>query len=329
MLRVERRIDETIQSRWLSILMAMLSVVATLVAAGAGDVVAIPGMRGLGLTSANHWIDSDSTSLYTALAVYLPTALAIVVINRYYNLLHTLSLICGSFFLWMLGACPMAMGQFYGGTVLLVVLLAAMALLFSVFDEPAMTPRVFMAFFLIGVGALTDYGFLAYLPIMIVGCGQMRVFNFRTMLAALTGLLTPLWMAWGFGLIDFSHFEAPVFDNIFETFTPGRMVWFLSLVGFTAALLVTLIVVNLIRIYSYNLITRARNGILILASITTALMMVLDYTNLPFYYPTLCCCTAFQLGHFAHFHIGRRSGYIVPAAAIIIYAGFYLWRLII
>lgn len=329
MLKAEKRFDEILQSRWLSIALALLSVLATIVAFGTDAVDAVPGQNGLGLPSANTWFSSAKASLYVALFVYALTAVAIVIINRFYNLLHTLSLICGALFLWMLGACPMSMGQVHGGLLLLVILLAAITLMFSTFDNINDTPKIFLAFFLVTAGALSQYGFVPYLPILLMGCGQMRVYNFRTMLAAATGIVAPLWIGWGTGLVDFSAITKPSFDSIFNTFEATKLVWFLTLVGFTTILSITLIVANVIKIYSYNLITRARNGLLILTSIITIIMIAVDFTNMPFYFPLLCCCTAFQIGHFAHFHAGRRLCYISLGLIILVYAGFYLWRILL
>ena len=329
MLKGERRIDEILQSRSLSIVLAVLAVLGTLLAAGVNAIDVVPGDRGLGFRSANNWVDSPGLSLYVSLLVYVLSAFAIVAINRFYNLLHTLSLICGAFFLWMLGACPMSMGQVQGGMLLLIVMLISITLLFNAFDNPSDTPRVFLAFFLVTAGALTQYGFVPYLPILLMGCGQMRIFNVKTLLAVGTGILTPLWIVWGIRLVDFREVTKPVFDSIFNTFTGPKIVWFLSLSGFTIIVNILLIIVNVIRIYSYNLITRARNGLLIMTSVVTMIMMALDFTNIPFYYPLLCCCTGFQLGHFAHFHQGRRSGYLVLSGIVLAYAGFYIWRMVL
>ncbi len=329
MFRAEQRINDFFQSRALSILMIAVAVIATFIAGSADVINQIPGLKGFGFPSANHWVGSATQSLYLAVALYLVVAGSMVIINRVFNLLHTLSLICGAYFVWMLGGCPMLSGQMSGGLLLVAAMLAAWALLFSSFDDPGQTRRVFLSFFIISFGALTQYGFIAYLPVLLMGCGQMRIFNIRTLLVALTAIVTPLWITWGFGWIDFSQFTKPAFDNIFTTLDRQLLVWYLSVTAATVVLLVALVIVNVIRVYSYNLATRAMNSLMIATSIVTAVMTVVDFTNMPFYYPMLCCCTAFQLGHYAHFHDGRRSCYILLGLVLLLYGAFYLWRLII
>lgn len=326
MFRAEHRINELFRSRSLSIIMVVIALIAAFIAGSAGVVDAIPGFKGLGLPSPNHWLSSPS---HLAPVVYLLVSMAMIAINRVFNLLHTLSLVCGAWFMWMIGGCPPEMGQVSGGMLLVVIMLAAWSLLFSAFDDPRATPRVFLTFFLVAAGALTQYGFIAYIPILLMGCGQMRIFNIRTLLAALTGIVTPLWITWGMGWIDFSHLAKPGFDNIFTEFSRPLLVWYLSLTAVTVGMLIGLVAVNVIRVYSYNLITRAMNSLMIVTSIATAVMTAVDFTNMPFYYPMLCCCTAFQLGHYAHFHAGHRSCYIVLGGTMIVYAAFYLWRLIL
>lgn len=309
--------------------MAAVALIVTFLASTVGVADPVPGMKGLGFLSPNHWIESAGLSMNIALGVSLLSAVAMIVISRIYNLHHTLSLVCGAFFLWMLAACPMSAGHFNGGLLLVAVMLAAWNLLFSTFDTPAATPRVFLAFFLVAAGALTQYGFIPYLPILLVGCGQLRIFNFRTLMVAMTAIITPVWITWGLGLIDFTAVSKPTFDSIFTEFAPRRLVWYLSLTGFTLALLVTLVMANVIRIYSYNLATRARNSLVIATSIATAVLTVVDFTNMPFYFPLLCCCTAFQLGHYTHFHSGHRVCNFMLLGVMLVYMGFYIWRMLI
>lgn len=322
----ELRLTRALKSRSMAAAVALLSIVGAIVARHAGDVTAVPGLKGLGLPSANHWLEG-AASFNVAILAYVAVAMAMVIINRSYNLLRTLSLTFGAFFLAMLGALPMAMGQFYGGTLLVIVILAALSVIFATFNDPSATRRVFLAFFLVAAGALTQYGFVVYLPILLVGCGQMRVFRLRSFLAAVVGIVTPLWLAWGFGLIDFSDFAKPRFDSVFKAMSTRETVHFLTTEAVTIVLMLTLTALNMIKIYSYNLRTRAMNGLLIVISVATALFSAIDFTNMPFYYPLLCCCTAFQLGHYMRIRADRRSCYIMLLGVMVVYTGLYIWRL--
>lgn len=322
----EKRLTRVLKSRGMTALIAMLAVVGAIAAYIAGAVTAVPGSKGLGLDSPNHWL-TGAASLNLAVLTYVVVAAMMVMVNRTFNLLRTLSLTFGAFFLLMVGALPMAMCQFYGGTLLVVLMLAAVSVMFTTFNNPSLTRRVFLAFFLLTAGALTQYGFVVYLPILLVGCGQMRIFRTRTFLAAAVGVVTPYWIAWGFGWITPATWHKPDFSSVFAAMSTAETVHFLVTEAVTIALLLTLTAINMIKIYSYNLRTRAMNGLIIVISAATALISGIDFTNMPFYYPLLCCCTAFQLGHFIRIRTERRSGYIMTLSVAVIYMALYIWRI--
>lgn len=320
----EQRLTTVLMSRGMAAAIALIALVGALIAAGRG-VTAIPGLKGIGLPSPNHWADSVAASARTALIVMAVSMAGMVLINRIFNLLRTLSLLYAALFVLMAGAVPMCMCQFYGGTLLVPVLLGAMWAMFGAFNDMNATRRVFLAFAMVTAGAMCQYGFIVYLPVLAMGCAQMRIFSLRTMTAALIGIATPVWIAWGFGIADFSTYGHPGFTTIFTTAARPQIVQFLVAAGVTALLLIALTLLNLIKIYSYNLKTRAMNGLLITVSAATLLMMGLDFTNMPFYYPMLCCATAFQAGHFLAINRNRRSCYIMAASIIVVYTGLWVW----
>lgn len=314
-----------LKSKTMTLLIAMFSIIAAVVSMKSGDSGVVPGLKGLGFPSPNTWFASAGTSFNWAWLCYLGVGVGMVLVNRIYNLLRTLSLTFASYFVLMVAATPIASVRFYGGTLLVVLVLAATVLLFSTFNKPANTRHVFLGFLLLTAGALTQYGFVPYIPILLMGCGQMRIFRMRTFLAALLGIVTPVWICYGFGWIDFSHFSKPKFDSVFSVLSDGRLAQYLAVEVTTALLLVGLIIANMIKIYSYNLRTRAMNGFVLVVSFTTILLSGVDFTNMPFYFPLLCCCTAFQLGHFLRIKENSRAGYIVALAVLVVYVGLYIW----
>lgn len=323
----EIRLTRFIKSRVTAVLLAVAAVIAALAASGAGVVTPIPGWKGLGLPSPNLWIADPETSLAVNLLLTLAIAAFTVYLNRRFNLLRTLSLLFAAFYPIMLCALPTAMCRFNGGTLLTVLILLATMLLYECYNAPRRLRSIFLAFFIVAAGALTQYGFVAYLPILLIGCGQMRIFHFKTLLAALIGIATPLWLAWGFGVIDFSDFHGPEFTTVYSTMSASDKAHLAATVGVTGLVLIALSVVNMIRIFSYNARARALNGFLLALSLVTVVMTAVDFTNVPFYYPMLCCCTVFQIGHFNKINADNRACYITMLSLIAVYAGLYTWSL--
>ena len=324
----EIKLTRFIKSRVTALILAVAAVIGGVIAFDDGVVMPITGSKGLGLTSPNLWITDPDISLTVNLLLTLAIAAFTVYLNRRFNLLRTLSLLFAAFYPVMLCALPTTMGQFNGGTLLVALILLSTSLLYDCYNAPRQLRRVFLAFFIVAAGALTQYGFVSYLPILLIGCGQMRIFHFKTLLAAIIGILTPLWLAWGFGVIDFSHFRGPEFANVYSAMTASDKAHLAATVGVTGLILITLSVVNMVRIFSYNARTRALNGFLLALSSVTVVMTAVDFTNVPFYYPMLCCCTVFQIGHFNKINQDNRACYITMLSLIAVYAGLYAWSLL-
>lgn len=324
----EIKLTRFIKSRVTAVILAVAAVIGGIAAFNAGVVMPIPGSKGLGLTSPNLWIADPDASLTVNLMLTLAIAAFTVWLNRRFNLLRTLSLLFAAFYPLMLCALPTAMGQFNGGTLLVALVLLATSLLYDCYNAPKQLRRVFLAFFIVAAGALTQYGFVPYLPILLIGCGQMRIFHFKTLLAAVIGIVTPVWIAWGFGIIDFSHFHGPEFTTVYSAMTASDKAHLGATVGVTALTLITLSAVNMVRIFSYNARARALNGFLLALSLVTVVMTAIDFTNVPFYYPMLCCCTVFQIGHFNKINADNRACYITMLSLIAVYAGLYTWSLL-
>ena len=308
------------------LVLALLACLSSVLAWDYSAVVPIVGNLGFGLPSANLWLPFNLTSAGINLCLNLGVALLTVYINRAFNVLRSLTSLVATMFLAMQIASPSVLGQFYGGTLLAIVAMLGIMLLFSVFTDPVGQRRVFLIFFLLGGAAFTQVAYLFYVPVFMLGCVQMRVFTFRTFLAALLGLITPPWILFGFGIVGPGEMRWPGMVVAWSLFDEADKLQALVTVGFTLLVGTVFTVANILKILSYNSRVRAFNGFLTMLLIFTAIFILVNFNDFTFYIPLLNCLVAYQVGHFFTYRRHRRS-YVPILLLVLAYGALYVWAL--
>lgn len=315
--------------------MALLLAVVAAAAAWASwitgsDVMTFMARRGFALASPSAWLFGKPLASFAAnAATLLATAAAMMWINSRYNILRSFSVTFIGLFLLMTAATPTVAVRFTGGSLMALTAMAAMLLMYSVYNNPRRgTRRIFLVFTLLTAGALTQYGFLVYVPVFLMGIGQMRAVKFRTLTAAVLGIVTPLWLWWAFWPDGFPTLHVPELDNPFATLTRADRIRFFATIGTTLFTGLILGAVNLMKIYSYNAKARALNGLLTVIGVITGLAALADWSNMPFYVPLLNVCVAFQAGHFFHISMKHRRGYLTILILCVIYTALWVWSMI-
>jgi len=149
------------------------------------------------------------------------------------------------------------------------------------------TRRVFLIFFILSLASLVQYAFMFYIPVAILGLAQMRILNFRSVLATVIGIICPVWILYGFGVMELSDIGWPQFESVFSRLSVPDMITVFAAVGITMILGFAAMCANLMKILSYNAKFRAYNGFLTLLLISTMIFMIVDYGNLSVYFPML------------------------------------------
>jgi len=288
------------------------------------SVAPIVGNSGFGLPSANLWIPFGLKSAAVNMGVNVMVALLTVYINRAYNVLRSLTYLVATMFLAMQIALPSVLGQFYGGTLLAFLMLLCVMALFSVYSDEGGRRRVFLVFCILGGAAFTQMAYLFYVPVLLLGCVQMRIFSLRTFLAAMLGLITPAWILFGFGIVRIDELQWPEMVVVWSLFDTADMVQALVTTGFTVLVGIVFTVANILKILSYNSRVRAFNGFLTMLLIFTTLFLIVNFNNFTFYIPLLNCLTAYQVGHFFTYRRQRRS-YVPVLLLILAYGALYAW----
>lgn len=323
----ERAISNFFHGKSATALVTVVTSLCCLFAWQRGTVAHISGNLGLGLPAPNSWLPFTPVSALVNMALDLLAALLFIYINRRFNILRSLTALPGTMFLAMQTAFPTVTGQFYGGTLLVLVGLWCLGLLFSVYSEPRGQRQVLLIFFLLSAAAFTQAAFVFYVPVFLIGCLQMRILNLRTFIAAVLGLITPPWILFGFGILDPRLMEWPQLVVAWSSFDTPEIAHAMVVTGVTVAIGIVFTVANILKILSYNSRTRAYNGFLTLLEIFTAIFILLNFNNFTFYIPLLNCLVAYQVGHFFTYRRSKRS-YIPILLLMLLYFCLYVWGLL-
>lgn len=255
------------------------------------------------------------------------TAAALVVLNRSYNLLKTLSIFFAAYFIFTTCATPGVLGEFSASVPLAFTVILNTWILFSIYNTSVSDRRIFLIFTLLSGGALFDLKFLFFVPVFIAGLAQMKILRIKKIIAAIIGLITPPWIVWGLSLMPL-----PTLPRIF--FTPPHLILelpggvpFLCTVALTLAVGFIAGVVSLVRILGFNARARAYNSFIAILGIFTGLLALINFTSINTYIPLLNACVAIQVGHFFRATANRR-GYIVVVLLLAAYSALYAWTAI-
>lgn len=293
-----------------------------------GELVIVSGERGFALPSASEWLSAGWLNFAAALIAGGLAVFMVVLQNKVWNILRSMTGLYITLFAIMQAATPQYLSQFYSGSILAITVATGLYLLFGQYRSSFAGPHVFLVFMMLSALTATQYCFAVYIPAFLICCAQMRIFDARTIVAALIGIITPWWILFGFGLVTPADLHTPDFRSIFATMDFGDMALTLAIAGFSGLVLILSIALNLLKTIAYNARSRAINGAITVMAIFTILGACIDFSNVPAYIPLLNLCAAVQTAHYFSTHRTDRS-WIAIAAIIAVYIGFYICQIIL
>lgn len=234
----------------------------------------------------------------TGLLSILTAGVLLQFINKQYNMLRSDTALPVALFVTFVVMFPVEGYTLSAGSLLVVTMMAVTALLFSSYGDSSQRRRIFMIFAIVTAMGIVSLSFLYYIPILLVGCVQMRIFNFKTLVAALLGVITPPWIVFGFGLATFSDFEFTAIGMPQWEIDSRATLIMLLVIGFVVMLGVFFAAANILKIYSFNARVRSFNGFYTFLFLWTVLLTVFDYDNITTYMLLLMAMAAYQAGMF-------------------------------
>ncbi|MDE6503304.1 MAG: hypothetical protein K2K78_02425 [Muribaculaceae bacterium] len=297
----------------------MLMIVAVCAAAARLSGTAVPQTPATVFPPPDTWLAPETVSFAVNIAANIAIAFTLLVINRTYRLMRSITGIFVGFFFFMLLAQPDALRYFSRGSFTALAVMLLTALLFSTYASPAATRSTYLLFMLLALAALFQYNIIFLMPVFILGTIQMKIFDLRAILAIVMGIVTPLWILLGFGIIPPDSISLPELRPVTPSPDHSEYITGLVTTAFTGVIGLLFTFANLIKVMSYNSARRAFNGFITLLFLATLILIVADHRNLPTYVPMLDIIAAYQAGHF--FATRRyRLSYIPICVILAIYA---------
>lgn len=296
-----------VHSRSFGIAVAAAALICACFYAYSGAVQAIAGDKGTVIPSANIWLRGGAADFLAGIGGAAVTVGIMLLLNKVYNVLRSMTSLYIALFAVMELATPDLLTQFYTGTLLAIVVPLCQYLLFSCFRAPDSTRHVFVIFLLLSLCAAAQYCFIFYIPVFLLGLGQMQIFGARSLLAAILGIITPWWILIGFGIVTPESAAVPHIESIFAVIGSGDSLFLLLTIAVTVFCAVLCYVLNLLRTIAYNAQARAFNGSFTLLLLVTAAAACADYRNIISYVPLLNYCAAMEITHYFSTHRGEKS----------------------
>lgn len=311
-----------------AVIMMAVAVVYLIATAGIDDGLPPQGNQGICLPSPALWPLPPVVDLLGGVALNAGVLVIMAAINKAYNVLRSDTKLQLGLFAIMAAGVPRLVLNVNSGIILALAVNASILLMFSCYDCPYRTRRVFLSFLILSAGATIQYCFVIFIPVMWIVAAQMKVFNVRTVLATMFGLATPWIILIGFGIVGIEDFHVPNVVDIFRAYEEDSAQYLMAITAFTAFLLIGATMLNLSRTIAYNARARSFNGALTLVGITTIAAIAFNYNNLLAYLPLLNVCAAYQITHWLVNHRFERQ-YIAVLTIVLVYVAFYLLRIIL
>lgn len=308
--------------------MVAVAALNLLVTGSLDEVLPMGGARGLCVPPASEWPLQPWMGMCVNIGLNILVMVMMTMVNSTYNVLRTMTWLQVGLYAIMAAAVPSVVLSLNSGPLLALAVICCIYLLFSCYADPGRTRRVFLAFLIMSAGSAVAASFVVFIPVLWIICAQMRIFNTRTVLASVFGILTPWIIMLGGGLRSLDDFEIPSIESVFSVLGTPDIIYLLIVCGLSATIAIVSTAMNVWKTIAYNAKARAYNGALTMLAVVTIVAMIIDFRNMTAYVPLLDMCAAYQLTHYFVNHRFERQ-YAAILAVCGLYVLLYLWRIAI
>lgn len=279
---------------------------------------------GLCLLSPNLWNIPQPWSAIANAALLLAVAAGLIVFNKNYNFVGGHDLVYPAAFLVITASNPWLTHYLNASAILAAGNLLCLSILFSCYSRRDNQNASFYLASVIGWGSMVQYAFVPYALVYLLAAVMLKVMKGRDVIAYLLGLCAPYWILFGCGIVPVSSFHFPDVELYPLSFAPPvEVVTMLVATGFTMLLGIILLFNNAVSLGSTSSKARAFNRVVNFVGIASAIFMVLDFTNMMAYIPTMTIAVGIQLANAFSYASLKRPGWLAAALAAV-YVGLFL-----
>lgn len=320
-----RTFIRAVNSRQFAIWLSGVTLCVAYFLTGSGEGTGHLASRGLVFSPATPWIDVRLLSWAVNAVALAGVAFIFLLLNNRFKLYRSNSwLFVWLFFIMLLPFGPIV-GSFNAASILALTIGFATILLFTAYALRFSSVIVFNVFLLLSLATMWISSVAFFVPVMVVGIGQMRVLKIRQAIAAVLGLVTPYWIVWGFNWAPPFQLHLPEVDSTFTeilaTYTLPQLVYTLTVLLMGIFFLVAAVVKSM----NYNASRRAYNGFIEILLVWTLVLIPIDIENFSVYLTLLNIIVAFEC---AHFFTGMKpdNNYLPVIALPCVFIALTIWN---
>lgn len=314
----DERINEFFNGKGFAVLSLVAMVLTAIPAALSGEFPAPDGGNGVFFKMGSMIMASPMLSLLTNVALVVLIAMLLLVLNKVFNFVRSVTYILVSALFVLTMANPLSGSVLNVGTGLALVLVLGTFVLFSSYQDKHAQRSIFLVFTIITVCAMFQWAFVMLLPAFFLGFLYMRAMNFKGVVAALLGMFVPFWILLGMGIVAPQDFNPLEIQAVWDALEISQLRALLINVGIVALMAMVITTLNLLKIFNYRLQLRVYNAFFMLVTILTIVTMCVDYQDIQIFVPLLNVCLAVQLAH--AFTINRASKRYIAAVIFFVWA---------
>lgn len=294
----EEHINRFLNGKYFNIATIILFVASAIYYFCSGLTITHVNNSGPFFPSSNLWLEGYPVlSLLLNMGSIIAIGYLLKLLNSIYGFIRSHTAITLSVFILLEMSNPHITTQFFDGTALCLLVTMLTFIMFDSYQQRHSCYSIYGSFVLLGLYSMFQYSGLYLIPVYILGFMQMRVMNFKGLLAMLLGLATAPWITFGFGLITFDNISIPEMRNVWEVLDKEQSLSLITMTAATAVFALMLMATNMFRLISYKAQRRAYNGFFSVLTIATIIISCVDYTNVLNYLPVLNLCFAIHAGH--------------------------------
>lgn len=258
----------------------------------------LPAQTGLCLPSPGEWHLPVLWSWIINTSLLGLITIGAWLLNRTFNFIRSTEPVMPALFLLLTSSNPWITGELSSSLIICSVNLIWITILFTAYDSKNATQPLFAVATFISIGSMFQYAFLPMGLAALIGALIMKVLRFKELATFLLGLISPYWIALGFGWIKFSEFRLPEPLPLFSGSYDGTTLFLLMLsVGVAIFIgVMTGFAVGL-RLYAGNSKVNAMNGVITWTGIISVICILIDFNNIFAYLATLYLAVAVQLAN--------------------------------
>ncbi len=321
---IEERIDDFFHGRQFMAVAWLAMAVSAIVAATSGRMSYVD--TGYGMFFDHDELLAGRPVLSAVLNVLVVTGIGLLLqlLNKVYTFVRSNTSLLGASFYMLTMANPYTSYSLSVGTAMAFVLVLGAFYLFVSYMNPKAQFSIFLTFAVVTTFTMVHWAFVLLLIVFMLGFMQMQVMRWRAIVAMLLGIITPLWIALGMGIVSPSQFMPLQLSTVWSTPQVAQLGMFLVSVIITAVVAIVLTVINLYTIIGYRHQWRVYNAFFMITGIITIVAMCLLYHDIQVFLPLLNVMLAVEVAHAYTISRGQRRyiiGLVLVAWAVVSYVG--------